>query len=220
MPSRTLTAVWAALDFALLAAGIILVVLSIVWKNPSSILMQFILFDINLTLGTILGVMFLVSVLFSLFAITQRKPLISGLKAFNWVLILDSFGVLVIGSILWYYSLREPTNYAKVWVAQTEAVQIHLQDQFSCCGFLNATNIALGGSFCGTDNATAAVKIGCETVLVQKADYTLNNMFTTIYGFMSITLSLILASICHINQRVEEDRFRRIDEKRGGKGFV
>jgi len=219
MPSRTLTAVWAGLDVVLLAAGIISIVFSVVWRN-SSLLMDFVLFDINLTAGTVLGVMFLLSFLISLFAITQRKPLTSGLKLFNWVLVLDSFAVLTIGSILWYYSLREPTNYQKVWLQQSSNVQIALQDQFHCCGYLNATNIAFGGSFCGTDNATASAHIGCSSILVSKADYTLNNMFTSIYGFMAITLSLILASLCHINKRIEEDRFRRIDEKRGGKGFV
>lgn len=48
MPSRTLTAVWAGLDFALLVAGIISIVFSVMWKN-SSLLMNFVLFDLNLT---------------------------------------------------------------------------------------------------------------------------------------------------------------------------
>jgi len=219
MPSRTLTAVWAGLDLALLAAGLISVIFSIIWRN-SSLLMNFILFEINITAGLILGAMFLLSFLISLFAITQRKPLTSGLKILNWSLIADSFAVLVIGSIIWFYSLREPTNYQRVWLKQPSNIQIALQDQFQCCGFLNATNIALGGSFCGTDNATASTHIGCSTFLVHQADYTLNNIFSSIYGFMAITLTLILATICHINKRIEEDRFRRIDEKRGGKGFV
>lgn len=182
--------------------------------------MKFILFEIDVTAGLILGVMFEISFFISLFAITQRKPLTSGLKILNWSLVLDSIGVLIIGSIIWFYSLRQPTNYQRVWLKQTTQTQIALQDQFQCCGFANATNIAFGGSFCGTDNATASARIGCSKFLVNKADYTVENIFTSIYGFMAITLSLILATLCHINKRVEEDRFRRIDEKRGGKGFV
>jgi len=219
MPSRTLTAVWAGLDCALLAAGIVSVAFSVVWKN-SSLLMNFILFEVDLTAGLILGIMFDISFLISLFAITQRKPLTSGLKVLNWSLVLDSIAILTIGSIIWFYTLREPTNYQRVWLKQTSQTQIALQDKFQCCGFANATNIAFGGSFCGTDNATASAHIGCSTILVREADYALENIFTSIYGFMAITLSLILATICHINKRVEEDRFRRIDEKRGGKGFV
>ncbi|KAF8303079.1 tetraspanin Pls1 family [Clavulina sp. PMI_390] len=217
MPSRSLNYIWAGLDFALLAAGIISIVFSVMWRN-STVLMNFILFDLNLTMGTILGVMFLLTFVISLFAITQRKPLTMGLKVLNWALVADSFAVLVIGSIIWFYSLKEPTNYQKVWIAQPENIQTQLQDMFSCCGYFNASNIALGGSFCGTNNATASAQIGCETAVVHAADYAINNIFTTIYGFMAITLSLILASLCQINLRVEEDRFRRIDEKRGGQG--
>lgn len=71
---------------------------------------------------------------------------------------------------------------------------------------------------------------------------TLNNIFSTIYGYMAIVILLFLASICVIYkvcaltgssyirfsstlismfvQRHEEQRFRKIDEKRGGRGFV
>lgn len=149
MPSRTLTAVWAGLDFALLAAGIISIVFSIVWRN-SSVLMNFILFEIDLTgiyacvvkclgnrelttvpctAGLILGIMFEISFFISLFAITQRRPLTSGLKILNWSLVLNSIGVLIIGSIIWFYSLRQPTNYQRVWLKQTTQTQIALQDQ-------------------------------------------------------------------------------------------
>lgn len=75
--------------------------------------------------------MFEVSVLVSLFAITQRKPLTSGLKALNWTLVLDSIAVLVVGSILWYYSLRQPTNYLRVWEAQPDSILFQLQDKAS-----------------------------------------------------------------------------------------
>jgi len=219
MPVHKLTAVWAGLDFALFAAGIISIVFSIVWKH-SSLIMNFTLFEMNLAVGTVLGVMFEVSVLVSLFAITQRKPLTSGLKALNWTLVLDSIAVLVVGSILWFYSLRQPTNYLRVWEAQPDSILFQLQDKYSCCGWNNGTNIALGGSFCGTDNSTAATKIGCETLVTHDTDYALNNIFTSIYGFMAISLSFMLITVCQINKRVEEDRFRRIDEKRGGRGFV
>ena len=150
MPSRTLTAVWAGLDSALLAAGIVSIAFSVVWKN-SSLLMSFILFEVDLTgavlpygkclgnykptpdhslaAGLILGIMFEISFLISLFAITQRKPLTSGLKLLNWSLVLDSIAILTVGSIIWFYSLREPTNYHRVWLKQTTQMQIALQDK-------------------------------------------------------------------------------------------
>lgn len=218
MPSRTLTTVWGVLDTFLLVAGVISIVFSEVWRSPD-VLLGFILKDINLDMGLVLGIMFLITFLASLFAITQRKPLTTGMKVLNSLLVVDSLAVLVIGSIIWFYSLREPTNYNKVWLATPSTSQIQLQDQFQCCGYNNGTSIAVGGSFCADSN-TASTQIGCMTALTHAADYTINNIFTSIYGFMAITLSLIMASLCHINKRIEEDRFRRIDEKRGGKGFV
>jgi hypothetical protein len=37
---------------------------------------------------------------------------------------------------------------------------------------------------------------------------------------MAVVIALFLASLCVINKRVEEERFKRIDAKRGGRGFV
>jgi len=218
MPSRTLNWVWAALDFALLAAGIILTAFSIVWRAPD-LVRDLTISHMDLNAGLALGIMLEISFLVSLFAITQRKPLTTGLKALNWTLVADSIAIVIIGSIVWFYTLGERANYQVVWLEQTSSIQEQLQDKFSCCGYFNGTNIALGGAFC-TNNATASIQPGCVTAITGAADYTLNNIFTTIYGFMAITLSLFLASLCHINQRLEEDRFRRIDEKRGGRGFV
>lgn len=80
-------------------------------------------------MGLALGIMFIVTVFVSLYGITQRKPLTSGLKVLNWLLVVDSIAVLTIGSIIWFYSLKEPTNYNKVWVETPVASQILLQDQ-------------------------------------------------------------------------------------------
>jgi len=85
--------------------------------------------DHSLAAGLILGIMFEISFLISLFAITQRKPLTSGLKVLNWSLVLDSIAILTIGSIIWFYSLREPANYQRVWLKQTTQTQIALQDK-------------------------------------------------------------------------------------------
>lgn len=49
-------------------------------------------------------------------------------------------------------------------------------------------------------------------------DNTLNNVFSTIYGIVVIQAALFLGTAClRVNKR-EEERFRRIDEKRGAKG--
>jgi len=218
MVSRTLTAVWAGLDFALLAAGAILITFSFIWRAPD-LVRDLTISSMDLTAGLVLGAMLEVSFAISIFAITQRNPLTSGFKILNWTLVVNSVAIIIVGSIVWFYTLKERANYQTVFIAQSTSVQEQLQDMFSCCGYFNATNIAVGGSFCA-DATTAASQPGCVDKITASADYTLNNIFTTIYGFMTITLSLFLASVCHINGRKEDERFRCIDEKRGHGGFV
>jgi hypothetical protein len=54
--------------------------------------------------------------------------------------------------------------------------------------------------------------------LTNYATNTYNNMFTLAYGFGGIELALFLATACLIRVRSVEERFRKIDEKRGQKG--
>lgn len=42
----------------------------------------------------------------------------------------------------------------------------------------------------------------------------------SIYGVVCITLALFLTTACIINERRRILRFRKIDQKRGGSGFV
>jgi len=218
MPSRTLTAVWAALDFCLMASGVVCIAFSLIWRAPN-LVRDLTISHMDLNAGLILGIMLEIAFVISLFAITQSKPLTSGFRLFNWALVADSIAIIVVGAIVWFYTLEERAEYQEVWLQRAVSIQIQLQDKFSCCGYFQGTNIALGGDFCSAIVA-ASSQPGCVNAITSAADYTLNNIFTTIYGFIAITLSLFLASVCQINKRLEEERFRRIDEKRGGRGFV
>ncbi|KAF8337620.1 tetraspanin [Cantharellus anzutake] len=217
MPSRGLTGVWAAVDFCLLVSGLILIIFSQLWAGKH-LMNNFIISKMSLRAGLALGIMFEITFFVSVFAVTQRRPLTSGFKILNWALIADSAACIIIGSIMWVQTLQERAHYEKVWIASAVEVRTQLQDKFTCCGWFNGTNIAIGGTVCH-DNATAAALPGCVTPIIPKINVVVDNIFTTIYGFIAITLTLFLASLCLINRR-EEERFRRIDEKRGGRGFV
>lgn len=225
MVSKRLMGVWAVLDFFLLAAGALTVALSIVWRAPNDML-NLVFTPANLTGGLIIGIMLLVTFVFSLGAIVQRNHITIGLVILNWLLVIDSIAVLVLGTILWYFSLQERVNFGARFAALDADHMVTLQDKFQCCGYLSATDSVTvrAGTFCSSDefvqvtnNATSNFCVGPVT---SAGDVILNNTFTTIYGFMAITISLILASICVINKRNEDERFRKIDAKRGGKGFV
>ncbi|PPQ90131.1 hypothetical protein CVT25_012300 [Psilocybe cyanescens] len=221
MVSRTLMGVWVALDFLLLVAGALSVALSIVWRAPN-ILMNMVLSSADLTAGTILGVALLVTFVISVGAIIQRNHVTIGLVILNWTLLVDAIGVLVVGSFVWMYTLKERANFHVLWAEATPASRVFLQDKFKCCGYFNGTDLAeVGGSFCTSQDVINGLNPNvtsnfCVTPVTAFADVTLNN----VYGFMAIVLCLLLASICVIKKRNEDERFKKIDAKRGGRGFV
>jgi len=225
MVSKKLIGVWVALDILLVAAGAVSLALSIVWRAPN-ILMNMVLSSADLTAGTVLGVALLVTFAISIGAIIQRNHVTIGLVILNYALLLDALGILVIGTFVWMFTLKERDNFHKLWLEATPASRIALQDQFKCCGYFNGSDIAeVGGSFCHSQqfisNLAANVTSNfCVSPVTNFADVTLNNIFTTVYGFMAIVLCLLLASLCVIKKRQEDDRFKKIDAKRGGRGFV
>lgn len=224
MPSKKLMGAWAVVDLCLLVAGIVTLVLSIVWRMPNW-LRSLVITESDLTIGLVLSVALLVTWAVSVGAIIQPNHSTTGLVFLNWMLIFDALGILIIGSTVWFYTLQERANYHTVFAAQSVASRINIQDKLKCCGYFNSSDLVeIGGSFCAnqtfvevTNNATGNF---CVTPITAWADMTLNNIFSTIYGYMAIAILLFLATLCVIHQRNEGERFRKIDEKRGGRGFV
>lgn len=225
MVSRKLMGVWAFLDFLLLAAGAVLIALSIVWKAPN-LLMNMVFVPRFLTEGMILGIMLVATVLVSVFAVVQANHITLGLEILNWLLLADVLGILIIGTILWDYTLTERADLHPIYAALTDAQRGTIQDMFSCCGYFNNTDlVSTSGKFCADPAFVAAIdpkdlSKQCVTGITDYADFALNNAFTTTYGFMAIALSFFLITLCVIKKRQEDERFKKIDAKRGGSGFV
>lgn len=126
--------------------------------------------------------------------------------ALNWLLMLDGVAVLVVGTFVWFYTLEERANYHKVFSEQSNDVRVAIQDALKCCGYFNSSDLVViqAGTFCdnstfvnGANNASGNFCVGPITA---KADYTLNNIFTSIYGFMAVVILLFLATLCVINK--------------------
>ncbi|GAA5936837.1 hypothetical protein JCM1841_005495 [Sporobolomyces salmonicolor] len=180
-----------------------------------------------LAAATVLGLGILTTLVLGFYGFLQSYGVGNGKKAggmiaFSWCLVGTMLLTIVVGSIMWFFSLTERARYLRMWVQQDGATQVFLQDSLRCCGYFNAS---IAGSFtqqtgfCSTiagGNATAIQ--GCVTPITGFADYLLENTFTTIYGFTAIQLALFLVSCCLIISRREEERFRFIDEKRGTRG--
>jgi len=220
MPSKKLMGFWWFFNFTLFAAGAVSLALSIVWRRPD-LLMNLILHDMDLNLGLVLGIMFLVTWAISIGAIIQRNHLNAGLFFLNWVLVVNMLYVLILGTLLWAFTLHELDNFHQVYSKQTPATRVAFQDMFKCCGYFDNTDLVeIDGTFCANPTFVAQTKSFCWAPITSAADSTLNPIFSTVYGFMAILGCLFLSSVCVINERKKEERFKMIDAKRGGRGFV
>jgi len=224
MPSKTLYGVWAFLDFLLLTAGGILIAFSVVWRAPDA-LRNMIVSDLDLTVGLVLGIALAMSFVVSIGAVVQPNHVTLPLTLFNYLLIVVGTICVVVGSTVWFWTLKEASNFHIAWAALAPAQQGAIQDLLSCCGYANFTDAMNSPQgFCvdvANRNLTSPQPIpGCQAPIVSFGDMTLNNIFTTIYGFMAIIICLFVATMCIINKRIETERFRKIDAKRGGRGFV
>lgn len=98
-----------------------------------TLLVRYILFSlihrlISRVAGTVLGVALLVTFVISVAAIIQRNHVTIGLVILNYVLVADVFAIGIIGSFIWFYTLRERNNFHIAWAAATPATRLFLQD--------------------------------------------------------------------------------------------
>jgi len=221
MVSKVLLGVWAVLDVCLLAAGVVAIAMSVVWRSPN-ILLNMVFSDSYLNAGLVLGIALLVTFFISIVAILQRNRVTIGLVLLNWTLIIDALGIVVVGTFIWFMTLRERDNFHRVFAEQTPIHRIAIQDKLKCCGYFNSSDLVeIGGNFCvDADFVNNVNNATCVTPITAFADNALMDVFTTIYAFMGIISGLFLASLCVINKRLEDERFKKIDEKRGENGFV
>jgi hypothetical protein len=81
--------------------------------------------------GTVLGVALLFTFAFAIGAIVQANHVTIGLVLLNWLLLVDGIITLVIGTFVWYYTLRERDNFHTAFAEQSQANQIAIQDYVS-----------------------------------------------------------------------------------------
>lgn len=218
MISRKLLAAYSFASICMLAAGVISITFAIVWRAPN-VLRNLIISKADLTIGIVIGVAYLLTFALSVGAVIQPNHVTLGLVILNWTLLGDAIITLIVGTIIWFYTLRERTNFAVIFDGASQNTRQQVQDALQCCGYFSATDSVVNAGFC-LDPTKAANATPCVGPLTTKADFTLNNIFSSIYGFMAVIIALFLASMCVIKVRKEEERFRLIDEKRGGRGFV
>lgn len=141
LPKRLMLA-WSFFDTCLLAAGLVTLILSFVWRQPNLLLnLTFSSSDLTgkafrswsldqppyLSVGgTILGIFFLATFVSSLILVTIRgeRPLVM----LNWLLLANGIAILVAGTYIWVSTLHERNNYHQVFGMQSNATKIAVQD--------------------------------------------------------------------------------------------
>jgi hypothetical protein len=79
--------------------------------------------------GTILGVALIVTFVVSVTAIVQRNHVTFPLELLNWALLIDAIGIVVIGTFVWFYTLRERANFYDLWKVASREDKLFLQDK-------------------------------------------------------------------------------------------
>jgi len=198
--------------------------------RKTDILLNLTISKSQLLAALIMGIFLVLTFAFSIVAIVQKNHITIGLVILNYILIVDAFVVLCVGTFVWIWTLRQRNNYHPLYAALPDTSIAFIQDKFSCCGYFNGSDSVVSSHFCtpaqiAFTNALDPTDVNnlnqfCVNAVTKFTDYTLNQMFSSTYGFMPIVLGLILFTLCIINMRKEDERFKRIDLKRGGKGFV
>ncbi|KAL7415186.1 tetraspanin [Mrakia frigida] len=225
---KKLTIIWSLLNVCLLAAGALTIAFSFVWRKQDTLL-NMVISTMELNAGLALGILLVLTSFFAVPSILQSPNNNSLLIFLNWAVVGDIIAATVVGSIVWFYSLCQRDEFAVSWSGFTDPERVGIENMFSCCGYWNGTAAGLFiphdlttatiTPFCN-DAVFAANQTGCVASIVQFTDPTLEQTFSSMYGYVVILILYGLATTCLINERNLLVRFRKIDAKRGGSGFV
>jgi hypothetical protein len=83
----------------------------------------------------VVGIALSATFLVSLGAVVQRNHVTVGFVILNWFLIVDALLVTTVGTIIWFFSLRQRNEFQKNWTALPPADRITLQDEVRLLGF-------------------------------------------------------------------------------------
>ena len=97
------------------------------WLSPTVFVLQW----RPSSAGLAMGIAFLITTALSVAAIIQRNHVTIGLVLLNWVLISDAIIVLVVGTFVWFYTLRELAEYHVKYAQLQPSQRITVQDMVS-----------------------------------------------------------------------------------------
>lgn len=147
MSSKYLHGFYGFFTLGLAVVGIISILFSFLWRRNDLILnMTFSHGDLSgafwiypsscpfscrfvISAALVMGIALLLTSFLSVGAIIQRNHVTIGLVILNWVLIADAVIVLIIGTIVWFYTLRERNEFHLEYAKLQPSQRITIQDQ-------------------------------------------------------------------------------------------
>ncbi|KAF2745873.1 tetraspanin [Sporormia fimetaria CBS 119925] len=224
MPSK-LPLVYLAFNLLFLACGALLIGFSLLSEqtmrggsNLDNVARNLLLDQCPLTAGVVNAIFIFVTFLLSLpafFLPTNR----GWLRAQGWLVVFCAMFTLGLGLSVWISTLQTRRKLGDMWGVQTGEIQSLLQRKFNCCGYQNSTSpLYVEDSTC-LNPLVAASLPGCIAPFSNFANAYLDIIFTAAFGMVGIDAILVLCIAMVIQYRMEQERYRHIDEKAGMKGF-
>ncbi|CAG8611653.1 7384_t:CDS:2 [Dentiscutata erythropus] len=210
--SRPVLVSYAVIEFFYFATGVVMIILGALWFMTFGENLRSIVITRNLLIGAIsVGSLILVS---SLVAIVG---LISPLKYKNWLIVhvflivLSSLALLALGGDIWFRTLNERQHFANEWLMWDDGMKANFEDQLQCCGYQNSTDNPAPSTLC-TQDVDQQVQ-GCIDPITSKAAVLSRQLFTTLFGFITVDIFAFFATVILIQARNVEERYIKIDEK-------
>ncbi|KAH4057639.1 hypothetical protein HBI56_073480 [Parastagonospora nodorum] len=171
-----------------------------------------------LTAGVVNAIFVFVTFLLSLpglFLPTNR----GWLRAQGWLVIICATFTLGLGLAIWLETLQTRKNLSNIWGRERPLIQSLLQQKFDCCGYTNSTTPPFVQDATCTNPLVAAQKGGCIGKFSSFANRFLDQIFTAAFGIVGIDVILVLCTAMVLKYRMEQERYRHIDEKNGFGGL-
>jgi len=213
--------VFVGLDFLFVGCGGLILGFSLISEQQlrqtpttNNVTQNLLLGQCPLTAGVVNAIFIFVTFLLSLPALflpTNR----GWLRTQGWLVVVCATFTLGLGLAVWVETLQTRQNLSNLWGRQTPVIQSLLQQKFNCCGYVNSTTPPFVQDVTCSNTLVAAQKGGCISPFSSFANKYLDRVFTAAFGIVGLDAMLVLTVAMVLKYRMEQERYRHIDEKNG-----
>ncbi|RIB25271.1 hypothetical protein C2G38_2166246 [Gigaspora rosea] len=210
--SKQILASFAVIEFFYFATGAIMIIIGALWFMTFGEKLRSIVITRNLLAGTIgVGSFIVVSSLVALVGFISPLKYKNWLVAHVFLIVISSLALLALGGDIWFRTLNERQQYGNEWLEWDNSMKALFEDQLQCCGYQNSTDNPAPSTLC-TPDVSPNIQ-GCIGPITSKATALSQQLFTTLFGFITVDVFALFATIILIQARNVEERYIKIDEK-------